>query len=149
MKWFDNKPIHLLSTENGSTPYSRCKRWDHKNKKRIEVPIPQMVKNYNDYMGGVDLCDRMISFYRMKTRTNKWTIRAIFHFIDLAVVNSWILYKQDQIKKGVPAKKIYQLLDFKILLSNELLEYDEDSIDYQEHSGRHNSLPSKEKRRKG
>ncbi|XP_025202634.1 piggyBac transposable element-derived protein 3-like [Melanaphis sacchari] len=149
VKWFDNKPIHLLSTENGSTPHSKCKRWDNKNKKRIEVPIPQIIKNYNDYMGGVDLCDRMISFYRMKTRTNKWTIRAIFHLIDLAVVNSWIMYKQDQIRKEVPVKKIHQLLDFKIQLSSELLEYDENSIDYQKYSGRHNSLPSKEKRHKG
>jgi hypothetical protein len=78
-----------------------------------------------------------------------WTIQTIFHLIDLAVVNSWILYKQDQIRKEVPAKKIYQLLDFKIQLSNELLEYGENSVDYQEHSGRHNSLPSKEKRQKG
>lgn len=85
----------------------------------------------------------------MKTRTNKWTIRTIFYLIDLAVVNSWILYKQDQIRKKVPAKNIYQLLDFKIQLSNELLEYDENSIDYQEHSGKHNSIPSKEKRHQG
>lgn len=60
----------------------------------------------------------------MKTRTNKWTIQAIFHLIDLDVVNSWILYKQDQLRKEVPTKKIHQLLDFNIQFSKELLEYD-------------------------
>lgn len=71
-------------------------------------------------MGGVDLCDRMISFNRMKTRTNKWIIRTLLHFIDLAVVNSWILYTQDLKRGKTPAKNIPQLLDFRITLAHEL-----------------------------
>lgn len=43
------------------------------------------------------------------------------HFIDLAVVNSWLLYKQDLKRKNTPEKKIPQLLDFRITLAHELL----------------------------
>lgn len=38
---------------------------------KINVPQRIIVKNYNEYMGGVDLCDGIISYYRMKTRTNE------------------------------------------------------------------------------
>ena len=67
-------------------------------------------------MGGVDLSDRMISYYRMSQRTKKWTIRCIFHFIDLAIVNSWLEYRLDQKALGIPNRNIMDLLAFKIYI---------------------------------
>jgi len=89
---------------------------------KIDVPRPIIVKQYNANIGRVDLCDRMIAYYRMKYRINKWTLKTIMHFIDFAVVNSWILYKQDlNSRKNTPKKKIPQLLDYRITLAHELI----------------------------
>lgn len=79
------------------------------------------------------------------------------HFIDLAVVNSWILYKQDLKRRNTPAKNISQLLDFRITLAHELLddveEKDHDSddqcVDRQYNSGKHVPLPLLKIRTKG
>ncbi|KAJ8868051.1 hypothetical protein PR048_031860 [Dryococelus australis] len=56
---------------------------------KIDVSRPQIFKSYNNFMGGVDLHDNMITYYQNKYRTNKWTLKTIVHF-DLASVNSWL-----------------------------------------------------------
>ena len=96
LKWMDNRSVLMASTASGARPIHRVRRWDKKNKTYIDVEQPKSIHNYNMSMGGVDLSDRMISFYRIGTRTKKWPVRVFFHFIDLAVVNSWIEYRLDQ-----------------------------------------------------
>ena len=45
------------------------------------------MREYNNKMGGVDLTDRMISYYRMSVRTKKWTLWMLMHFTDVALAN--------------------------------------------------------------
>lgn len=45
IKWFDNKSIHLLSTECGKNPIDVCKRWNKMKRIKIDVPWPIIVKN--------------------------------------------------------------------------------------------------------
>lgn len=45
-------------------------------------------------MGGVDKADMLLSLYRTKMRTRKWYRRIAFHLISLAVVNSFVVYRQ-------------------------------------------------------
>lgn len=139
-------------------PIDVCKRWNKIKKIKIDVPRPLIIKSYNENMGGIDLCDRMISYYRMKPRTNKWTLRTIMHFIDLSIVNSWILYKEDLKRRNIPAKNIPQLLNFRITLAHELLndteeddsqDSDDQFVDHQSNSGKHVPLPPLKIRRKG
>jgi len=92
VKWFDNKPIVMLSVAHGKVPEDECRRWSKKEGAYMSVKRPAIIREYNGKMGGVDLCDRMMAYYRMKTRTKKWTIRLMMYFFDLSVVNAWILY---------------------------------------------------------
>ncbi|KAG5890991.1 hypothetical protein JTB14_017597 [Gonioctena quinquepunctata] len=55
LKWFDNKSVYLASTSCGSQPIDIVQRSDRKTKTRIGVQRPDMIKQYNHFLGGVDL----------------------------------------------------------------------------------------------
>ncbi|XP_064214102.1 uncharacterized protein LOC135266773 [Tribolium castaneum] len=121
VKWYDMKPVLLASTGQGSQPYDECKKWSKKEAKYIQVPRPNIVSKYNECMGGIDLIDRMISYYRIQARCKKWTVRVILHFFDLAMANSWILYRRDKKRLNTTNRNIQQYLDFKIEFATYLL----------------------------
>ncbi|CAF4935193.1 unnamed protein product [Pieris macdunnoughi] len=88
----------------------------------LDVPCPKAVLIYNKYMGGVDLLDAMLGFYRIKIRSNKWYHRLFFHFIDLCCINSWLLWRRVMKQKG---EDIYiPLLDFKLVIADVLMHRD-------------------------
>ena len=45
-------------------------------------------------MGGVDKADQLLSYYPFSHRTVKWWKRAFFHLLDVALVNSYIMYTE-------------------------------------------------------
>ncbi|XP_047116200.1 piggyBac transposable element-derived protein 3-like [Schistocerca piceifrons] len=91
VKWYDNKPVYLLSTFAGVHPTSTVERWDHTKKEKINVECPSIVHYYNQCTGGVDLLDSLIALYRIKIRSKKFYLRIVFHLLDLTVVNAWLL----------------------------------------------------------
>lgn len=131
-KWFDNKPVTLLSTVEASDAEDICRRWCKGEKRYLLVNRPRVIRNYNNNMGGVDLADRMLAVCPYRYRTKKWTQRFISHMVDMAVSNSWILYKKDKIKQHVPMKKVLQLRGFKNELGEYLIE---------NHSRREDNIP--------
>lgn len=120
--WYDMKSVLIASTALQVEPQDECKRWSKKDTKYINIPRPNIVSKYNSCMGGIDLIDRMISYYRISTRTKKWTVKTILHLMDLAVANSWILYRNDRKKLGDRSAEISKFLDFKISYANYLFE---------------------------
>nr|CAH7746548.1 unnamed protein product [Callosobruchus chinensis] len=43
-------------------------------------------------MGGIDLLDSTLGYYRIQIRSKKSYIRVFFHFLDMICVNCWILW---------------------------------------------------------
>lgn len=59
MKWYDNKGVVLASTFASVSSSSKKRRWDPKKKDHVNIAYPDMVKGYNESMGGVDLNDML------------------------------------------------------------------------------------------
>lgn len=125
MKWFDSKPVVLCSSVHGSNPTDVCKRWSKIEKAYVNVVRPNVIKKYNAAMGGVDLLDRMISYYRINARTRKWTVRLIFHLIDFVAAASWIEIRRVDVAEGTPRRDRFDLLDLKVDLAHHLLSTQE------------------------
>lgn len=68
-RWHDNKDVYCLSTIFGDS-LTTVKRQVEKEKK--DVSCPQIVADYNQYMGGVDLADQAMCYYSIGRKTLKW-----------------------------------------------------------------------------
>lgn len=81
----------------------------------IEISRPQAVVQYNRFIGGVDLSDRMIAHYPHAVKNKKYHMRIVFHFLNVSLINAWIQYRQ---KKGINIP----LLEFKASVASTLLQ---------------------------
>lgn len=88
VRWLDNKPVSLASNFDGIDPITNVLRYDRKAQAKIDIPRPAVITMYNQSMGGVDKMDMLVSIYRIFIKSRKWTLRAIYHAIDIAAVNS-------------------------------------------------------------
>ncbi|KAG5860623.1 hypothetical protein JTB14_037067 [Gonioctena quinquepunctata] len=77
IKWMDNKSVLMLSNAFGVEPQSSVKRWDEIRREQVEVTCPKVVSIYNKEMGGVDLADQMIEYYRSFFKTKKGSFKVI------------------------------------------------------------------------
>jgi len=94
VRWKDTKLVHTISTYAVAIPEDTTMRYDRKDRKRIEVTRPLSIQEYNKFMGGVDLMDRMIAHYPHGFKNKKWYLRVFFHFLNVSIVNSWIIYRE-------------------------------------------------------
>lgn len=104
--WKDNKAVSLLSTFAGQLPLTTIKRYDKHTKSTREISCPFVVKEYNRHMGGVDLLDAILARLKITIKSKKWYIRLFYHFIDMALGNSWILFKKICTTKQSDQEKI-------------------------------------------
>ena len=77
LKWFGNKCVLLGSIYSGVKALSTVQRFDLKQKKQVDVQCPDMVKDYNGSMSGVDLADMLIELYPLPRHSQSECLVAI------------------------------------------------------------------------
>ena len=72
--WRDSRAVFMASNSftNPLDKFTFVHRYDRTARATISVPCPLMVTEYNKGMGGVDLLDRMVSYYVATIRKRKW-----------------------------------------------------------------------------
>jgi hypothetical protein len=89
LRWRDKKEVTLLSTIHSCGVKSVSKRGKQKEK-------PVVVLDYNDTMGGVDRVDQHLADYPIpRKRGKKYYKKIFFHLLELAVWNSFVLYRKN------------------------------------------------------
>lgn len=112
-KWMDNKAVTFLSTLHSPKTITSVNR-KNKDGSLSQVTCPEVVKVYNNIMGGVDRFDQFRERYAIGRRSVKWWHRILYFLIDLAIVSSFILWN---VAKGT---KIDQL-SFRLRLAKQLI----------------------------
>lgn len=115
VQWMDKKPVNFLSSAHTPRKTTSVLR-RLKNGKRVSVHCPTVVDVYNKYMGGVDRFDQYRERYETGRKSKKWWFRIYYFLLDLAIVNSYILWKLCQ----PPNFKVNQLT-YRLNLARQLI----------------------------
>ena len=102
VKWNDNSVVTIASNVLGTEPVGRVKR-RVKGKGETMVQQPNIVKRYNQGMGGVDLMDRALSEFRPCIHGKKWYWPLLVNALNISVVYTYRFYSILK-KKIVPHK---------------------------------------------
>lgn len=113
VKWQDSKPVTLLTTAVSPKEVTTVKR-KNKDGSRSNIFCPKVVDIYNQIMGGVDKFDQKKEVYAIGRRSVKWWHRIFYFLVDLAIVNSFILYQTSRRLKT-------SQLSYRIALTRQLI----------------------------
>ena len=90
VKWFDNRGVTMVGTclEKCNKVLTVTRRVKGQSAK-IPVPYPEIIKDYNSGMGGVDLFDQKTAAYKLhrKSSGGRYYLRLFYDLIDISIVN--------------------------------------------------------------
>lgn len=94
--------MRLCSTYVGSQTFEKANavtqslktaRYNKTNKEYIGVDYPQIIRECNSYIGGVDLINSNVGRNGLSIKTVDTMTRIFYHLLDKAVTNAFILYR--------------------------------------------------------
>lgn len=112
VKWMDKKPVRFLSTAHSPRQTSYVRR-RIRNGSKTDVSCPKVVEVYNKTMGGVDKFDQYHERYAIGRRSTKWWHRIFYYLIDLAIVNTYFLWRLQHPESDH--------LNFRLILARQLI----------------------------
>ena len=94
--WLDSKPVYFLSTihspsfPRSTTMENHTVQWREgtKNREALQVPRPQVEKEHNKLMGGVDIFNQHAEYYNFGRKRKRWYPRVIWYLVEIAINNS-------------------------------------------------------------
>ena len=107
--WRDRRDVYVMSTMHNISASTVLKRPKGEREKK-PIPCPTAIIDYNKWMGGVDLADQLLSYYSMTTRhTLKWWKKVFWRLVDIAIINSWIIFHINNPKSEINSQKLFRL----------------------------------------
>ncbi|ROL52295.1 Chimeric ERCC6-PGBD3 protein [Anabarilius grahami] len=111
-----------LDVKAGPEPLGKARRWDKSKKEYTNTDQPNIIKECNAYMGGVDMLDAHLARCKFPIRTRRWYMVLFWHFLSVAVINAWLLYQHDCEAQGITGSKVLKLRKFQGLVAQGLVE---------------------------
>src|SRR6218665_3051166 len=102
VRWQDNSVVTIASNTFGVQPITHARRWSVAKNCEISVEQPCLIAKYNYGMGGTDRMDQNIQQYRIGIRCKKWWWQLFAYQVDVAVQNSWLIYRQTPASDAQP-----------------------------------------------
>jgi hypothetical protein len=121
--WFDNTPVNFIATGCATTMTSVTRRSGNGTLER--VPCPQLVRDYQEGMGGADTHDQLrLHRYsiQMAVRFRKYYKTIFLGLVDMAIVNAFIIHRE---AKKQAKMKPWTHAEFMRELQKNLLAVDE------------------------
>ena len=117
--WQDRKVVHLISTVPVGVTIEKVNRkvkengvWQNK-----EFDCPAVVRVYNKHMGGVDLWDQRIGYYKHFKTSPTWYLSLFFHILEKCCLNAYIIEQSTPIHQ----KRNRTILQFHNELGEQLI----------------------------
>lgn len=92
-KWKDNRTVMMASNYHGNEGGEVSRK--QKDGKTMLIKCPLIIKDYNRFMGGVDKADMLRAIYGHERKSMKWWHRLFFGFVDMAVCNAYVSYREN------------------------------------------------------
>ena len=128
LQWVDNKAVSMITTVGNANDHIQVSRKVRNHGEWTErlVQQPQIFQTYNLKMNAVDRSDQILAAFNIQRKCLQWWKTMFFHLIDIAVVNSYILFldhkaRHPEIKR--PAG--YNQCDFRDELVRQICGFDE------------------------
>ena len=98
LQWIDNKVVSALTTlENANDTVPTVRKTKTANVwTNVIVDQPRTIDRYNKYMNGVDRSHQLIGTNNVMRKYLRWWKTLFFHLIDIAFVNGFILFQENQ-----------------------------------------------------
>lgn len=119
MLWKDKRDVTMLSTMH-TDAFDNTGKTDRDTGE--EIRKPQVVLDYNRYMGGVDLSDFLTGTYADMRKSLKWYKKLVFHLNDVCVTNAYIVYCHVSRKKITHLNFVLELIEQLIAAGNAMDE---------------------------
>ena len=115
VKWHDNCDMYAISTLYGNS-MTRVKRQVDGNTKKISCP--EIIEDYNTFMGGIDMADQTMCYYSLGRKTLKWWRRVFWRLHDMAITNAFVIYKTNN---ATSLQKLQTNQQFHLTLAEKLV----------------------------
>ncbi|XP_049517028.1 piggyBac transposable element-derived protein 4-like [Dermacentor silvarum] len=134
LQWKDKKVVHMMSTAHTANKHVSATRKERRGGvwSMTQIEKPLLIDEYNSGMLGVDKSDQLIASYNVLMKCVRWWKTLFFHCIDIAVVNSFILFQEHrqqhlstpEFQRGAN----FDQLSFRMELTQQLLGLDDEDV---------------------